>query len=75
MLDTIENKIYQLKIGQKLILGSGIEPDTMQNIMTLCDALEAVGVIRIINVQQQAQAGKNVIHSLMLQKIADSLSL
>ena len=69
MLDKIQHQIQALQIGKKLILGSGIEINTMQEVVEFCHQLESSGIIRIINIHQETKTGQRLVDSLMIQKI------
>lgn len=49
MLDKIQTKIESLEAGKKLILGAGIREDEFSKVVSLCESLQASGVIKIVN--------------------------
>jgi hypothetical protein len=51
MLDKIQTKIESLEAGKKLILGAGIREDEFPKVVSLCESLQASGVIKIVNAQ------------------------
>jgi hypothetical protein len=69
MLDKIQHQIQALQTGKKLILGSGIEINRMQEVVEFCHQLESSGIIRIINIHQETKTGQKLVDSLMIQKI------
>ncbi|QQN38862.1 hypothetical protein [Acinetobacter sp. CS-2] len=62
-------KIDNLQNGKKLILGSGIKMDEMHKLVTLCEHLQAEGVIKIVKINQEAQSNKKVSDSIIVEKI------
>ncbi|CAB1217377.1 hypothetical protein [Acinetobacter bouvetii] len=69
MLETIQTKINSLANGKKLILGSGMKTDEMQKLIALCESLQSEGVIKIVNIHQDAQSSKTKSNSIVVEKI------
>ena len=68
MLDKIEKKIQNLKGGEKLILGYGVQAIELQKVIALCENLESEGQIKIIQKPQSLVIGKKSAESLLIQK-------
>ena len=68
MLDKIQTKISQLEAGKKLILGAGIKSDDMLKVVELCESLESVGEIKIVNKHLNPKVN-NQPDTLLIEKV------
>ncbi|WP_338559684.1 hypothetical protein [Acinetobacter sp. KS-LM10] len=69
MLNKIQTKIDGLEQGKKLILGSGIRAEAMQEVIAFCEELHANGQIRIVKINKANDTNNALVTGIILEKV------